>query len=66
MFKSGALYKGDFKDDMPHGNGILYSGKNEIVEAKFEKGMIQNGRIKIMFQDGSYYEGQYLHHRRHG
>ena len=40
MFKSGALYKGDFKDDMPHGNGILYSGKNEIVEAKFEKGMI--------------------------
>lgn len=49
MFKSGALYKGDFKDDKPHGMGILYSGKNEIVEGRFEKGTVPNGKIKIMF-----------------
>ena len=58
MFKSGALYKGDFKDDKPHGNGILYSGKNEIVEGRFDKGYVPNGKIRIMFQDGSYYEGK--------
>jgi hypothetical protein len=27
---------------------------------------VANGRIKIMFQDGSYYEGSYSNHRRHG
>jgi len=42
--------------------GILYSGNNEIVEARFEKGYIPNGRIKIVMQDGSYYDGQYSHH----
>jgi hypothetical protein len=28
--------------------------------------MIPNGRIKIMFSDGQYYEGAYSNHRRHG
>jgi lysozyme len=35
MFPSGALYKGNWKDDVPSGHGILYSGKNEILEASF-------------------------------
>jgi hypothetical protein len=48
-FKSGALFKGEFRDDLPHGTGILYSGKNEIVETRFDRGEIPNGRIKIMF-----------------
>ena len=28
--------------------------------------MIPNGRIKIVLCDGSYYEGNYSNHRRHG
>jgi len=46
--------------------GILYCGNNEIVEARFEKGYIPNGRIKMIMTDGSYYDGQYSHHQRHG
>lgn len=38
MFKSGALYRGEWRDDKPNGNGILYSGKNEIVEGRFDRG----------------------------
>jgi|DEB0MinimDraft_12_1074336.scaffolds.fasta_scaffold45468_3 hypothetical protein len=49
MFKSGALYRGEFRDDHPSGNGILYSGKNEFLECRFEKGEVPNGRVKIMF-----------------
>jgi len=48
-FKSGALYKGEWRDDKPHGAGILYSGKNEILECRFEAGMVPlNGRVKMM------------------
>ena len=66
-FKSGALYKGEWRDDKPHGAGILYSGKNEILDCRFEAGAVPlNGRVKIMLQDGSYYEGGYSNHRRHG
>jgi len=38
MFKSGALYRGEWRDDKPNGMGILYSGKNEIVEGRFDFG----------------------------
>ena len=65
QFKSGALYRGEFKDDKPNGLGILYSGKNEIIECKFQDGMIPDQKLKIMFADGQYYEGQYSNHRRH-
>jgi hypothetical protein len=49
QFKSGALYKGEWRDDKPHGAGILYSGKNEVVECRFEGGGLPlNSRVKIM------------------
>jgi len=49
MFKSGALFRGEFRDDEPSGMGILYSGKNEILECRFEKGEVNNGKVKMMF-----------------
>ena len=49
MFKSGALYRGEFNDDKPHGMVILYSGKNEILECRFDEGLIPlNSRVRIM------------------
>ena len=36
MLTTKAIYKGEWSDDLPHGNGILYSGDNEFVEGKFE------------------------------
>jgi len=44
----------------------LYSGNNEIIETRFEKGSIPNGRIKMIMHDGNYYDGQYSNHQRHG
>lgn len=68
MLVTGALYKGDWVDDLPHGNGTLYSGEGEIVEGKFENGKValSNKRIKILFKDGQYFEGSFSNHRRHG
>ena len=66
QFASGAIYKGDWREDQPMGQGILYSGKNEIIEGRFENGAAPHGRVKIMFQDGSYFDGSYSNHRRRG
>ena len=66
QFASGALYKGDWRDDMPNGQGILFSGSNEIIEGRFENGAAPHGRVKILFTDGSFYDGNYANHRRHG
>ena len=67
MFASGALYKGEWRDDVPHGPGILYSGSNEIIECRFDKGQISDRHMmKMLLSDGSYYEGPYSNHRRHG
>jgi hypothetical protein len=47
--------------------GILYSGKNEILECRFEHGQVAvTGRVRMMFQDGTYYDGNYQNHKRHG
>lgn len=66
QFASGAIYRGDWRDDNPNGQGILFSGSNEVIEGRFENGAAPHGRVKIMFSDGSYYEGSYSNHRRHG
>jgi hypothetical protein len=45
---------------MPFGKGILYCGKNEILETNFVNGYIPlECNIKIILSDGSYYEGGY-------
>lgn len=67
QLKTGALYKGEWRDDQMHGTGILFSGQNEIIECRFDRGQIYNGgRIKMIMPDGCFYEGQYLNHERHG
>ena len=62
LFDSGSIYRGEWRDDKPHGMGILYSGNGEIMECRFEKGfVISSGesmtvssslsKIKMMFSD---------------
>ena len=45
LLRSGAIYKGEWRDDKPHGHGILYSGSGEILETKFDKGNIFGSEI---------------------
>lgn len=49
QFSTGALYKGEWREDKPHGTGILFSGSNELIECRFEKGMVAGGRVKMLF-----------------
>ena len=49
QFSTGALYKGEWRDDKPHGTGVLFSGSNELIECRFEKGMVAGGRVKMLF-----------------
>lgn len=72
-FPSGALYRGDWRNDQCHGSGTLLSVGGEILECRFERGAISGcgdqtstGRIKILYENGCYYEGQFQKHRRNG
>jgi hypothetical protein len=44
----GSLYKGDFREDKFGGHGLLYCYPNEMIEATFVNGKLQEGRIKIL------------------
>lgn len=35
-----------------------------MIEAKFEKGKIPDGKVKILFSNGQYYEGPWESHMR--
>lgn len=73
FFPSGALYRGDWRNDQCHGTGTLLSAGGEILDCRFERGAVTGsgdsstvGRIKILFENGCYYEGHYQKHKRHG
>lgn len=81
MFSSGAIYRGEWRNDVPQGPGTVFVGKNQIIEGKFDQGSIQGSpakgdenfiggnsatRIRYLFTDGGYYEGQFSNHKRNG
>lgn len=33
---TGAIYKGEWREDKPHGNGLLFTLPNELIEARFD------------------------------
>jgi len=54
---TGAIYRGEWRDDKPYGNGILLTLPNEIIEAKFDGYRVADGQIKILMTNGEFYEG---------
>jgi hypothetical protein len=46
--ETGVIYKGDWREDQPYGHGLLYCPTNEVVEANFQNGRINDGKIKIL------------------
>jgi len=56
---TGVIYKGEWRDDKPNGNGTLFTPPNEIIEAKFDQANVQDGQVKILFTNGEFYEGNF-------
>ena len=56
-FTNGAIYKGEWREGRPQGQGILYSPPNEIIEGRFDGWKMQDGSVKILFTNGEFYEG---------
>lgn len=61
---TGALYKGDWRDDKPQGNGILFTLPNEILEGRFEGYRVVDGQVKILMSNGEFYEGNFKFNQR--
>lgn len=64
--KTGAIYKGEWRDDKPAGNGLLFSLPNEIIEGRFEGFKVVDGQIKILMSNGEFYEGNFKQDMRNG
>eukprot|EP00403_Amphidinium_massartii_P040584 CAMPEP_0178454220 /NCGR_PEP_ID=MMETSP0689_2-20121128/45236_1 /TAXON_ID=160604 /ORGANISM="Amphidinium massartii, Strain CS-259" /LENGTH=765 /DNA_ID=CAMNT_0020080127 /DNA_START=22 /DNA_END=2317 /DNA_ORIENTATION=- len=55
--KDGSMYKGQWLDGYPHGQGERWSGKEQYTGA-WAKGK-QEGKGRQMWQDGRVYEGEF-------
>lgn len=61
---TGSLYKGEWRDDKPVGNGILFTLPNEIIEGRFDGYKIVDGQVKILLSNGEFYEGNFRNNMR--
>ena len=46
------------------GNGTLFTLPNELIEGRFDGFRIVDGQVKILFQNGEYYEGNFKNNMR--
>lgn len=75
-FPTGCIYKGDWRLDKCIGHGTLFCVKGEILDCRFDQNGVsgsnehkdgkKSGSIKILYTDGTYYEGRYNNHKRDG
>ena len=43
------------------GNGIMFTLPNELIEGRFDGYKIIDGQVKILLQNGEFYEGNFRH-----
>lgn len=64
--QTGAIYKGEWREDKPQGNGLLFTLPNEIIEARFDGYKVADGQVKILTSNCEFYEGNFKANKRHG
>jgi len=57
FFSTGSIYKGEWREDKPMGNGVFFTLPNELIEARFDGYKIIDGQVKILLKNGEFYEG---------
>jgi len=40
---TGSIYKGEWRDDKPMGNGVFFTLPNELIEARFDGYRVVDG-----------------------
>jgi hypothetical protein len=56
--RSTGTYEGEFKDNRPHGQGVLTYANGRYLKASFVDGKPQGDFVELKFPNGSRYEGQ--------
>ena len=57
-------YKGDLRNDVPHGKGTKKFSSGDIYEGEWKNGFME-GKGIIMFADGAKYEGEVKDNNKH-
>ena len=60
----GYFYEGGLKNHYLHGIGVMTFADGRVFEGEYSKGQMIQG--KMMYEDGSEYEGSWLEGARHG
>jgi len=63
--EAGYLYKGEFKDNRPNGQGVFTSPEGQRYQGEFKDGKL-NGQGVMTYPDGRRYEGEYKDSKRDG
>ena len=64
-YPDGGIYKGEFKDGVPHGTGTLKFPDGNSYTGEFKDGII-NGQGTFMLKDGGNYFGEHKDGKPHG
>ena len=59
------VYKGEWKNDQPDGQGTFWNNEGNIYDGKWVNGQM-DGFGKFVQVDGSVYNGQWVDHLKHG
>ena len=65
LYPGGAKYEGDFKNDIPHGEGTFMYSDGSIYYGKFKNGKSDGQGIKT-WKDGKEYAGSFQNDEPHG
>jgi hypothetical protein len=63
---SGAIFRGEFRQDKPIGNALFFTLPNEVVEGKFDGFKLADGHVKILYRNGDFYDGKIKNNQRQG
>ncbi len=64
-YKSGATYKGDFRNGQISGQGILYFSNGDKYMGEW-KNQRREGKGKMVFANGDIYQGNFIQNKFHG
>ena len=65
MIWEGNSYIGEFKNNIPHGKGILKLANGDFFTGDWKNGQV-NGYGEVIYSNGARYVGEFKNHKFHG